>query len=75
MEINTEQLRLEKDALDQSLALNKIVVSLSQEEKELMRLHYLENKDFCYIGDQLGYSEITMKRWHKKILRKLNKVL
>lgn len=169
MEIDTEQLKLEKDALDQSLALNKVVVSLleerkkemrhiwmvllticiifaiaisvfayfnytdkqmlmeqlentrvdfmeyldtieytttetttettitqdkvrqiprvstfnalleectiSQEEKELMRLHYLENKDFCYIGDQLGYSEITMKRWHKKILRKLNKVL
>nr|DAJ99860.1 MAG TPA: ECF sigma factor [Caudoviricetes sp.] len=49
--------------------------TISQEEKELMRLHYLENKDFCYIGDQLGYSEITMKRWHKKILRKLNKVL
>lgn len=48
---------------------------ISSEEKTLMRMHYIENKDFRYIGDMLGYSEVTMKRWHHKILKKINKLL
>lgn len=58
-------------------SLNELLDScvLSNEEKQLIRMHYIEDKDFRYIGDFLGYSEITMKRWHKRILRKLNSLL
>lgn len=49
--------------------------TISSKEKELMRMHYIEDKDFRYIGDMLGYSEITMKRWHHKILKKIGKLL
>lgn len=49
--------------------------TISPEEKMLMRLHYIDKKDFRYIGDELGYTEVTMKRWHKRILQKLNKML
>lgn len=49
--------------------------TLSEDEMLFMRMHYIENKDFRYIGDTLGYSETTMKRWHKKILRKLQKLI
>lgn len=48
---------------------------ISPEEKILMQMHYLQNKDFRYIGDMLGYSEVTMKRWHHRILKKINKLL
>lgn len=48
---------------------------LSDEEKSLLQLHYIQSKDFRYIGDMLGYSESTIKKKHKKILKKISKVL
>lgn len=47
---------------------------LTDEDKTLMRLHYLNGKDFRFIGDLPGFSESTIKRRHKKILQKLNKM-
>lgn len=47
---------------------------LTDEDKMLMRLHYLNGKDFRFIGASLGFSESTIKRRHKKILQKLNKM-
>lgn len=49
--------------------------TLTEEDKELIILHYLQGKDFRYIGDTLGFSESTIKKRHRKILQKLNKVL
>lgn len=49
--------------------------TLSDEDKEILRLHYLKNKDFRYIGDMLGYAEVTIKKRHAKALSKLNKLL
>ena len=53
--------------------LNQTV--LSDSEKQILVLHYIENKDFRYIGDMLGYSESTIKRKHKKALNKISKIL
>lgn len=53
--------------------LNKLMIS--DEEKELMRLHYTQKKDFRFISDTLGYSEASIKAKHRKILKKLNKLL
>lgn len=47
--------------------------TLSDEDKEILRLHYLKGKDFRYIGDTLGYAEITIKKRHVKALSKLSK--
>lgn len=49
--------------------------TLTDEDKELLRLHYLQGKDFRFIGDVLGFAESTVKKRHRKALRKLNKVL
>lgn len=82
-----EEMENEGEALNQSLALNKVIINLlkqqretnkrmiSDEEKELMRLHYIQKKDFRFIGDTLGYSEASIKAKHRKILKKLNKLL
>ena len=51
------------------------MTTLSTEEKKLLRLHYIEKKDFRYIGDMLGYSEATIKAKHKKIIKVLGHFL
>lgn len=48
---------------------------ITEEDKELLRLHYLQGKDFRYIGDKLGFAESTIKKRHRKALQKLNKLL
>lgn len=48
--------------------------TLSDLDKEILRLHYLKEKDFRYIGDILGYAEITIKKRHLKALKKLSEL-
>lgn len=43
-------------------------------DKEILRLHYLKGNDFRYIGDTLGYAEVTIKKRHIKALKKLAKL-
>ena len=50
-------------------------VTLSTTDKQILTLHYIEEKDFRYIGDTLGFSESTIKRRHKKALIKISKLL
>lgn len=49
--------------------------TLSDIDKQIVVLHYIDEKDFRYIGDMLGYSESTIKRRHKKALMKISKLL
>lgn len=49
--------------------------TLSDADKEILRLHYIQQKDFRYIGDMLGYSETSIKKRHKEALRKISKAL
>lgn len=49
--------------------------TLSEEDKQILRLHYLEDKSLGYIADILGYAETTVKKRHRKALSKLNKLL
>ena len=58
-------------------SFNNLIDSLtiSDSDKQLLVLHYIQGKDFRYIGDMLGYSESTIKRKHKRILNKISKIL
>lgn len=49
--------------------------TLSDIDKQILVLHYIDDKNFAYIGDMLGFSESTIKKRHRKILAKLSKVL
>ena len=49
--------------------------TLSDQDKEIVRMHYLQEKDFAYIADALGYTEQTVKLKHKKAIMKLSKLL
>lgn len=48
--------------------------TLSDIDKALLRLHYLEEKDFRFIADTLGFAESTIKKRHLKALDKLMKL-
>lgn len=49
--------------------------TLSDTDKEILRMHYLQEKDFRFIGDQLGFSEATIKSRHRKAIHKLSSLL
>ena len=49
--------------------------TLSAEDRLIMKLHYLDSKDFQFIADTLGYSESTIKKRHKKILAKISRLI
>ena len=49
--------------------------TLSDEDKTLIRLHYIEGKNFCFIADVLGYAESTIKYRHHMALVKISKIL
>lgn len=53
--------------------LNKLTIN--EEDKTLMRLHYLEGKSFSYIADELSLSESWVKKKHLRILKKISKIL
>ena len=47
---------------------------LSEEEKRILWLHYKEQKTLSYIADELGLSEVTVKKKHSKLLMKVGKI-
>ena len=49
--------------------------TLSDIDKQILELHYIQQKDFRYIGDVLGYSESAIKKRHRRILSKLEKLI
>lgn len=48
---------------------------LSEKEKQMMKMFYVENKSLDYIADQLGYSSQGISKMHSKILKKLESLL
>ena len=46
-------------------------LTISEQDKQLMQLHYIEHQDFRFIGDVLGLSESTVRKHHRRILRKI----
>ena len=43
--------------------------TLSDTDKQIMRLHYLKEQDFRCIGDSIGLSESAVKSRHRRILK------
>ncbi len=49
--------------------------TLTDEDKLMIRMHYIEGKNFNYIADILGYAESTIKYRHHLALVKIGKIL
>ena len=48
---------------------------LTENEAKMMRMHYIERKDFNTIADTLGYSEIGIIKMHSRIVKMMNRIL
>ena len=48
---------------------------LSDSEKDLLRMIYIDKYDYRFIGDKYGLSESTIKKKHNKLLKKISKIL
>lgn len=48
---------------------------ISDKEKELMDMIYIQKYDYMFIGDYLGVSESTVKKRHKDLIKKIGKIL
>lgn len=49
--------------------------TLSDEDKILIRMHYIERKTLTYIADMFGYAESTIKYRHRMALIKIGEIL
>lgn len=48
---------------------------LTPTERTVCDMKYLQEKDFCFIGDSLGFSEDWTKRIHRAALQKLSQII
>lgn len=49
--------------------------TLTDEEKEFVRLYYLRGKPLGYIADSLGFTEGYIRNKHRKIINKLSSLI
>lgn len=49
--------------------------AISDNEKKVLRMHYVQKQDFQFIGDTLGVSKWTAMQWNRAAIEKLSKVL
>lgn len=49
--------------------------TLSEINKQILRMYYIQEKDFGYIADELGFSIDTVKQRHRKSLKKISNVI
>lgn len=54
-------------------SLNAVLnlIPLSDTDRTIMTLYYLKRHDFNYIADHLGFSESTIRRRHRNIIKRL----
>lgn len=50
-------------------------IILSEKEKRLMQMFYIEQKDFDYIADVLGYTKAGVIKMHQRILKRIEALI
>lgn len=48
---------------------------LSDSEKQMMRMYYIEQKSFDFIADELGYSKAGILKMHKRALKRIESLI
>lgn len=64
-------------SINEKTAFNAILDNsmLSEKEKTMMKMYYIEKHDFDFIADTLGYSKIGVLKMHKRVLQKIESLL
>lgn len=48
---------------------------LSDKERQMMELYYVQRKDFDYIADTLGYSKAGIQKMHQRVLKRIEALI
>lgn len=48
---------------------------LSDVEKKMVIMYYIEKKSFDFIADEIGYSKAGVLKMHKRVLNKLSDLI
>lgn len=64
-------------SIDSKTEFNKILddAMLSDTERRIVEMIYLEHKDNCFIADALGLAEVTVRKKHKKAIKKISNLI
>ena len=57
------------------MVLTGLLSRLGEEERELIRLRYFENKTQVEIGKELGVSQVQVSRMEKRVLKRMREEL
>lgn len=63
--------------IDSKTEFNKILddAMLSDVERRIIEMIYLEHKDNSYIADTLGLAEVTVRKKHKHAIKKISNLI
>jgi RNA polymerase sporulation-specific sigma factor len=61
------------DDIIENLMLEQMLSTLSEEENELVKLRYYEDKTQAQTGQQMGMTQVQVSRMEKKIMEKLRR--
>lgn len=50
-------------------------IILSDKEKQLMQMFYVEQKDLDFIADTMGYSKAGVIKMHQRILKRIEALI
>ena len=67
--------KLRNVALCKDFELLLSMCTLSDTDKTILRMHYLKDQDFRYIGDALGLAEQTVKIRHRNAPKKIKQAI
>lgn len=48
---------------------------LSDKERQMMELYYVQRKDFDYIADTLVYSKAGIQKMHQRVLKRIEALI
>lgn len=62
-----------EDNIIDRIELNRIIKSLDEKQKTIIRLRYFENKTQNYISEIIGVSQVQISRMEKKIIQEMRR--
>lgn len=74
---NHKEIKNKVKSINKRSVFNELIEEsmLNDKEKKMLIMYYIERKPLNFIADELGYSEIGIKKMHKRSLKKIEALL
>lgn len=74
---NHKEIKNKVKSINKRSVFNELIEEsmLNDKEKKMLIMYYIERKPLNFIADELGYSEVGIKKMHKRSLKKIEALL